>query len=235
MEEDEHMKIQMALNKRGITLIELLLAFVICGIVIAGIYRLFIAQTKAYTVQDQVVEVQQNIRSAMEILLRDLRVAGLDDDDPDSTITISNPIIVYPADSSHVTVNYEYLDPTLGYQTYTSDYSINTDNSTLVRQLTKTPANTTTTETILENVNALIFTYGIDKDEDGNMDDQNGDALIDDNDWVTAAGVGAVKVVAVHVVLTANPEPENPDIQKMVSPRTLVSTVTLRNQCLVKQ
>ena len=235
VEEEDNVKIQTVLNKRGVTLIELLVALVIGGIVIAGIYRLFVAQTKAYSVQDQVVEVQQNIRSAMETLLRDLRVAGFDDDSLSSTITISDPIIVYPADNSHVTINYEYLDPALGDQAYSVDYSIDADDATLVRQLTKTPANNTTTETILENVNALNFTYGLDQDEDGNMDDQNEDAVIDDNDWVTAAGVGATKVVAVRVALTARPEPDNPDIQKMVSPRSLVSTVTLRNQCLVKK
>ena len=60
-----------SLEQKGITLLELLVALVICGIIIGGIYRLFIAQSKAYTVQDQVVEVQQNIRNAMEILLRD--------------------------------------------------------------------------------------------------------------------------------------------------------------------
>jgi prepilin-type N-terminal cleavage/methylation domain-containing protein len=62
------MKACMKFNKRGITLIELLIALILCGIVISAIYRLFIVQTKAYTVQDQVVEVQQGTRSAMEIL-----------------------------------------------------------------------------------------------------------------------------------------------------------------------
>ncbi len=52
-------------NSRGITLIELLVALVIFGFVVGGIYRLFVAQTKAYTVQDQVADVQQNVRSAM--------------------------------------------------------------------------------------------------------------------------------------------------------------------------
>jgi Tfp pilus assembly protein PilW len=40
--------------------------------VVGGFYRIFIAQSKAYTVQDQVVEVQQNVRNAMEILVKDL-------------------------------------------------------------------------------------------------------------------------------------------------------------------
>jgi len=101
------MKNQNRINRRGITLIELLVALVICGLVIAGIYRVFVAQSKTYTVQDQVVEVQQNIRSAMEILLRDLRMTGFDSDSVTSKISIANPII--PGDHS-VTINYEYDD-----------------------------------------------------------------------------------------------------------------------------
>ena len=74
------MKNRNRFNVKGMTLIELLVALVICGMVVAGIYRVFVAQSKAYTVQDQVVEVQQSVRSAMEILLRDLRMAGFDYD-----------------------------------------------------------------------------------------------------------------------------------------------------------
>jgi len=68
------------LNEKGVTLIELLVALVICAIVVAAIYRLFVAQTRAYTVQDQVAEVQQNVRNAMELIVRDIRMTGFDDD-----------------------------------------------------------------------------------------------------------------------------------------------------------
>src|SRR5512134_534670 len=91
--ERRDMKNTPGLNRNGITLIELLVALVISGMVIAGIYRVFILQTRAYTVQDQVVEIQQNVRSTMEILLRDLRMAGCDDDNPGSVVQILNPIV----------------------------------------------------------------------------------------------------------------------------------------------
>ena len=127
------MKIINRINTKGLTLIELLVALVICGMVIAGIYRLFVAQSKAYTVQDQVVEVQQGTRSAMEILLRDLRMAGFDSDNLGSTITIANPIIV--GDHS-VTVSYEYNDTTQ----YTITYSREVATKRLLRQLTTNKA-----------------------------------------------------------------------------------------------
>ena len=211
------MRIKSALNKKGITLIELLVALVICGIVIAGTYRLFVAQSKAYTVQDQVVEVQQGIRSAMEILIRDLRMAGFDSDGTTSKISIANPI--FPADNS-VIVNYEYDDT----HRYEVTYSL--VNGNLTRQLTIFPdvgPSTTTTDPLLENVDALNFTYGVDTNPyDGAMD----------GNWVSAGGIGLGKVVAVRVVLTAKPDQTNPDVKNWVSPRTLTSAVTLRNQYL---
>ncbi len=203
-------------NRKGITLIELLVAFVICGILVAAIYRVFVAQTRAYAVQDQVVEVQQNIRTAMEVLLRDLRMAGYDNDSLSSKINIATPIT--PADHS-VTLNYEY-DDTHRYEVI---YSVM--NGNLTRQLTIYPdvgPSTSTTDTILENVDALDFTYGLDTNNDGEMD----------GTWVSAAGVGLGKVIAVRVVLTAKSDQANPDVSKVVSPRTLSSVVALRNQCL---
>ena len=204
------------INKKGITLIELLVAFAICGLVVAGIYRVFLAQTKAYTVQDQVVEVQQNIRSGMEILLRDLRMAGYDSDSSTSKITIANPILVDLAKGDHeVTVNYEYDDT----HRYEITYSLT--GGSLTRQLTIHPdvgGATTTTDAILENVDALNFEYGV---------DNNGDGVLE---WVPAAGIGTAKVVAVRVTLTAKPDQTNPDVKEWVSPRTLITTVALRNQ-----
>ena len=224
------MKTRFVLDQKGITLIELLVVLVISALLVGGTYRLFVAQTRAYTVQDQVVEVQQSIRGAMEIMLRDLRMGGFDSDDINSKIAIANPVIV--GDHS-VTVNYEY-DPTTQY---TVVYQRNADTSTLTRQLTTTKDDGTTVagpqEVVLENVQALDFTYGLDSNGDGAMDDRDGDSLIGEGDWVAAATVGSTKVVAVRVVLTARASEVNPDLQ-VTSPRTLTTAVTLRNQCLSK-
>jgi type IV pilus assembly protein PilW len=209
------MKTLNRINKKGITLIELLVGLVLCAIVIAGIYRLFVVQSKAYTVQDQVVEVQQSIRSAMEVLLRDLRMAGYDSDSINSKISIANHVL--PGDHA-VTINYEYDD------THRHEITYSLVNGNLTRQLTIFPdggPSSSTTETILENVDALDFNYGVD-------DGDEGDAM---NRW--ASNVADIntneKVVAVRVVLTAKPDQTNPDVKNWVSPRTLTSAVTIRN------
>jgi prepilin-type N-terminal cleavage/methylation domain-containing protein len=232
------MRVRSILNKKGVTLIELLVVLVIAAITMAGIYRVFISQTRTYAIQDQVMEVQQSVRGAMEILLRDLRMTGFDDDNPNSDVTIANPLAT-PVQTSDITINYEYYDRTLAteaqkYQSHMVRYWRNAGTSQLMRQLT-VDAVARPAEIILENVNALTFTYGIDRDNDGIMDDQNGNGQIDSNDWLTAAQVVALgnpKVVAINVSLTGRSDQTNTDVAKVVSPRTLVSAVTLRNLSL---
>jgi hypothetical protein len=156
-------------------------------------------------------------------------MTGFDDDNPASTVTVLTPI-VSPVQSNSITISYEYYNKTLAqYQLHTVTYSVN-GSSQLVRTLTV--GGVPTSEVLLPNVNALTFTYGIDANSDGTMDDQNADGLITDADYVAAGAVGASRIVAVRWMLTARPERTDQDITKVVSPRTLVSAVTPRNLCL---
>jgi type IV pilus assembly protein PilW len=234
------MKIQSEFNQKGVTLIELLVVLVITAITVAGIYRVFVSQTKTYAIQDQVMEVQQSVRGAMEILLRDLRMTGFDDDNPNSDVTIANPVLT-PVQTSDITIDYEYYDRSLTgvpeaqkYQDHEVRYWRDAGTSRLMRQLT-VDAVARPAEVILDNVSALTFTYGVDQNQDGIMDDQNGNGQIDTNDWLTAAQVVALgnpRVVAINASLTGRPDQTNIDVSKVVSPRTLVSAVTLRNLSL---
>ena len=215
------MRTEPILNKKGVSLIELLVALAICGIVIAGAYRFFITQTKAYSVQEQVIEAQQNVRLAMEILLKDLRMAGYDDDSIKSTVTINDPI-TGPLRDEAITLSYEYYDKTaLQYQKHTVAYRREMSPSRLIRQLTVNEV-AGSPDVLLENVDDFKLTYGINTSGDGELDQ-----------WVPADKVEKNKVMAVHVVLTATPTPINPD-SRMVSPRTLASAVTLRNLSMVR-
>jgi prepilin-type N-terminal cleavage/methylation domain-containing protein len=61
---------------KGLTLIELLVALAISGILMAAIYRTFLSQYKTYTVQEQVVDMQQNVRVAISRMMKETRMAG---------------------------------------------------------------------------------------------------------------------------------------------------------------
>jgi len=63
-------------NAKGVTLIELLIALVISAILTGGIYRTFIHQQRSYTTQEQVADMQQNVRVAINRMMREVRMAG---------------------------------------------------------------------------------------------------------------------------------------------------------------
>ncbi len=208
-------KANRGLDRKGIALIELLLALVISGAMMHATYRLFVTQARAYAVQDQVVEVQQNVRGTMEILLQDLRMAGCDDDNNAFKSSITS--LVTPVADHSITVGYRYYDKSLTLNNVTVTYALNGTN--LERTLTLNGV-VNPPEVVLPNINSLTFLYGIDANMDG---------VVDGNNYVAAAAVGASRIISVRVQVTANPSPDNPDVQRQISPRTLSSIVTLRN------
>jgi len=63
-------------NKSGFTLVELLIVMAITGIVTGAVFTAFKSQQKSYGVQEQVVEMQQNLRAGMDLMVREIRMAG---------------------------------------------------------------------------------------------------------------------------------------------------------------
>jgi prepilin-type N-terminal cleavage/methylation domain-containing protein len=64
------------MKEKGMTLIELLVAMAITSLLGAGVYRTFTGQQHTYEVQDQVVDMQQNVRMAISRMTRELRMGG---------------------------------------------------------------------------------------------------------------------------------------------------------------
>jgi type IV pilus assembly protein PilW len=63
-------------NSKGFTIVELLVAIAITGIVMAGVYSVYYAQQKSALVQEQMAAMQQNLRAALYFLEREIRIAG---------------------------------------------------------------------------------------------------------------------------------------------------------------
>ena len=66
----------MRLNKRGITLIELMLAVALMGIVSTGAYKLYSLQLSHYSTQQDVTYLQRDLRMARNQLIKKFRLAG---------------------------------------------------------------------------------------------------------------------------------------------------------------
>lgn len=69
----------------GFSLIELLVAMTILGVVLAGVSALFTRTGRYHTGQEMLVEVAQNIRSAKNLMVDEIRSAGCN---PEGTVRI---------------------------------------------------------------------------------------------------------------------------------------------------
>ena len=65
-------------NSKGFTLIELLVAMTISGVVVSSVYWVYSSQQESYITQEQVAEMQENIRSALFYMESEIRMAGCD-------------------------------------------------------------------------------------------------------------------------------------------------------------
>jgi type IV pilus assembly protein PilW len=64
---------------KGFTLVELLVAMALTSIIMAGIISAYVSQLKSHVTQQTIVEMQQNLRSAMQHMEKEIRMAGYDD------------------------------------------------------------------------------------------------------------------------------------------------------------
>lgn len=65
-------------NVKGFTLVELMVALLLSSLVLAAVGLTFRSQQKSYIAQEEVAEMQQELRAGMEIITREIRNAGHD-------------------------------------------------------------------------------------------------------------------------------------------------------------
>jgi type IV pilus assembly protein PilW len=89
-------------DSAGFTLFEILIAMVISGAIAAAIYTAYLSQQRSYNAQDQVAEMQQNIRVALLLITQDVRMAGYDSTESGNygITTADNDQFVFTADLS---------------------------------------------------------------------------------------------------------------------------------------
>ncbi len=66
------------LNQDGVTLTELMVALVMGLATVAAVYSIHLVQVRQRIVQEDVMAMQQNARAAMDLMTRELRMAGYD-------------------------------------------------------------------------------------------------------------------------------------------------------------
>ena len=157
---------------RGFTLIELLIAMAVGLVIMGALYSFFVTQKKMYDVQAQVAEMQQNAQAAMDIMIREIRMAGYD---PVNTPKLGT-IVTAAADRIRFTVNVtrtdttttaldspdeDVLDPGEDITYYIE--TLSTGTKQLVRvareRLSANSASAFRTSPVAENIESVTFTY----------------------------------------------------------------------------
>lgn len=63
-------------GEKGFTLIELMIAMFVAGVLMTAVYSAYVSQQKAYTTTEGLAEMQQNLRAAMYFMAKEIRMAG---------------------------------------------------------------------------------------------------------------------------------------------------------------
>jgi type IV pilus assembly protein PilW len=210
-------------RRAGFTIIELLVTLSISSILIAAAYRTFSSQHKIYHVQNEVMEMQQGVRFAMDILVRDIRMGGFN-----STVSLSNPVAINPleegirsgTDSIAVQYQYEGVERTITY--FVDD---DMDEPHLIRRVTE-GGNELSANPLSNNIRDLQLTYGMDLDSDGIVD-QWQETPVGSEDEIIAARISVQ-------VRSAKPDPDyiHPTTGDGYRTRQLQSMVRIRNFAL---
>ena len=87
-------------DRRGFTLTELLVAMGLSAVVMASVGAIYYQQQKSFLVQEQIASAQQNVRTSMYFMEREIRSAGYDptQNSPASIVTANNNAIRFTSD-----------------------------------------------------------------------------------------------------------------------------------------
>jgi len=93
------------LGCRGFTLIEVMIAMVIAMLVIAAAFTVLVTSNKGTVVNEIVAETQQNVRLAMDLISRDIKMAGFNMSGTIGNCTVGippQPVPIVPLDNTPV-------------------------------------------------------------------------------------------------------------------------------------
>ena len=188
-----------AVRAGGFTLMEVLVCLALLSILFGSAYRSFSRVNRSYTKENVKAGVQQKTRIGIELMARDIRLAGLDPLNEANAGFISSGTnttsIQFTAD-----LNYDgdVLDP---FENIT--YNLNADRLEQTSDL----GSGMSVDTLLDNVSALTFTY------------------LDPSDTVLAEPVPVDQIASVLISLTV----QRPSGRDGPISRTYTTRVRCRN------
>lgn len=136
-------------NEQGFTIFELTVGLAI-GLILLGVaVKIFLVQHNAYNLQEQLAEMQQNIRSAMDMIVRETKMAGYD---PLNTAIPVNGII-YNMTQLQILADLDGNGTATGIENEDITYYYNGTDSTIIRNTAGSASE------IAGNIQAFNFAY----------------------------------------------------------------------------
>jgi prepilin-type N-terminal cleavage/methylation domain-containing protein len=223
---------------RGFTLVELLVVIGMFSIVMAAIYSVFVRSNRVYISQEEVVAAQQEARSALEILGREIRMAGLIAADnqsggldmitsaawaanPDSAIEIATVDVANRTTTLAFKSDLDDNNETdaVRYVYYHSDHATASRRNTLYREALTWSAGAwadpsgTGEQLFLENIQSLTLTY----------------QMADGTESTAPANLEDIRGVVIDLVAQTAHAVEPYEGGKFVRTRQLISNIQIRN------
>jgi len=186
-------KIALRNNSCGHTIVELLIAMAVAAILITAIFQIYEVRQKSHSRQQLAVEMQQNLRAAISLIKREIRMAGYDpaandgvDNDGDDESAIDNDeesagVGIETAGLHMIQFSFDYNGDMaigsaerIGYE-FAKKYDEDKDG---IADAGAAPFGRKTGDGdpigIAENIQAFAFAYAFDNNHDGNLDTDDG-------------------------------------------------------------
>lgn len=156
MEQDVHIS-------NGFTLVEVLMAMFVGLVVLAAIYAVYVTQHREYSRQEQITEMHQNARMAMDMMSKDIMMAGYGPSNHtrcSGTGTATNCVGITSANATSISITADLNDnksitaDTSNPHENISYYLYSSDGITTLGRVSNG-----TLQPAVENISALTFAY----------------------------------------------------------------------------
>jgi type IV pilus assembly protein PilW len=193
-------------TQNGFTLIEMLIALAMGSLLLASLYNFYMGQKKAYAIREQVSEMQQNARAGMELMVREIRMAGYNP-------TRAPGVGIIEAGSQAIRMTMDLNgDGDVTDENEDITYSLYDSGSDGDLDLGRKPAGSTN-QPVAENIASLDFVY----------------TLANGSTTTTPVSLGQIRMLQVSLTArTTKPDPTYP-IHGGRRTYTLESVITPRN------
>lgn len=183
---------EVSADKRGFTLIEMMISMAIGLVILTAIAGTFTVQTRQNSAEEQVGQMQQNVRAALDLMIREIQMAKYN---PNATAFPAGTYgVTYSASQLQIQADMDgngSLDAASSGSVENIIYAYDSVNQRITRQL----GSSGTAQILADNVTAFTVSYF---DADGNA--------------VTSAGnSGSIRKVTISIgARTSKPDPSYP-------------------------